>query len=399
MASDTPFDPPRNAPLNAPFDTGETDRLLTTTRAVRRRLDLERPVPASLVLDCIDLAEQAPTGGNQTSRRWLVVRDPDTKKALADLYREVGGDWIDDAYQQVAGTGHRNEKALRSADHLARNLEHVPAIVLVTIYGEHDGSGRPGLFDSVIQAAWSFCLALRSRGLGSAWTTLHLGAADRVADLLGIPDGVSQIVLLPVAWTIGDDFSPAERRPARDITWFDRWGHTVERPTDQAPVHVDGAGVTVEIDIAAPPSAVWPFVSDIELPARFSDEFQGAEWISDEPGVGATFLGHNRNERMGDWEVTCHVVDYEEHRVFAWNSVDPEQAAARWRFELIPLAGATRLRFDMVLGPGPSGLTALIDAMPDKEAKIITNRQLAQTANMRRCIEGIRSLVEKGNHQ
>ena len=97
---------------------------------------------------------------------------------------------------------------------------------------------------------------------------------------------------------------------------------------------------------------------------------------------------------MGDWTVTCHVVGYEQERVFAWNSVDPDRPAAQWRFELIPLAGATRLRFEMVLGPGPSGLTALIDTMPDKETKIITNRQLGQTANMRRCVEGIRDLVD-----
>ncbi len=390
--------PSIGTPHDPPFDTSETDRLLSTTRAVRRRLDLERPVPPDVLLDCIDLAEQAPTGGNQTSRRWLVVRDPETKQALADLYREAGGRWMSDAYDAVAGTGHHNEKTLRSADHLARNLEHVPAIVLVTIHGVHDGSGRPGLFDSVIQAAWSFCLALRSRGLGSAWTTMHLNAADRVADLLDIPEGVSQIVLLPVAWTTGGDFSPAVRRPAADITWFDRWGHTIQRPTGEAPVHADGAGVTVEVDVDAPPEAIWPFISDIDLPARFSDEFRGAEWTSPEPGVGATFLGRNRNERMGDWEVVCHIVDHQQDRVFAWNSADPVDAAAQWRFELVPLAGATRLRFSMVLGPGPSGLTSLIEAIPDKEQKIMANRQAGQKANMLRCVEGIRDLVEKGTN-
>ena len=390
--------PSIGTPHDPPFDTSETDRLLSTTRAVRRRLDLERPVPPDVLLDCIDLAEQAPTGGNQTSRRWLVVRDPETKQALADLYREAGGRWMSDAYDAVAGTGHHNEKTLRSADHLARNLEHVPAIVLVTIHGVHDGSGRPGLFDSVIQAAWSFCLALRSRGLGSAWTTMHLNAADRVADLLDIPEGVSQIVLLPVAWTTGGDFSPAVRRPAADITWFDRWGHTIQRPTGEAPVHADGAGVTLEVDVDAPPEAIWPFISDIDLPARFSDEFRGAEWTSPEPGVGATFLGRNRNERMGDWEVVCHIVDHQQDRVFAWNSADPVDAAAQWRFELVPLAGATRLRFSMVLGPGPSGLTSLIEAIPDKEQKIMANRQAGQKANMLRCVEGIRDLVEKGTN-
>ena len=376
------------------FPIGETDRLLSTTRSVRRRLDLEREVPEELLLDCIDLAEQAPTGGNQTSRRWLVIRDPDTKAALADLYREAGGDWIVENAERIAGTGHRNERTLDSGAHLARNLQHVPAIVLVTIYGEHDGSGRPGLFDSVIQAAWSFCLALRSRGLGSAWTTLHLGAADRVADLLDLPEGVTQIVLLPVAWTIGDDFRPAPRRPAREITWFDRWGRTTQRPAEGPVVHADGPGVTVEVDVKAPPTDVWPYISDIQLPARFSDEFQGAEWLSDTPEVGATFLGRNQNENLGDWEVTCHVAGYEENRVFAWNAGDAEDPSAQWRFELISLAGSTRLRFSMVLGPGPSGLTAVIDAMPDKEAKIIANRQKHQAANMRRTIEGIRDLVE-----
>ena len=376
------------------FPVGETDRLLSTTRSVRRRLDLEREVPEELLLDCIDLAEQAPTGGNQTSRRWLIIRDPDTKAALADLYREAGGDWIVENAERIAGTGHRNERTLDSGAHLARNLQHVPAIVLVTIYGEHDGSGRPGLFDSVIQAAWSFCLALRSRGLGSAWTTLHLGAADRVADLLDLPEGVTQIVLLPVAWTIGDDFRPAPRRPAREITWFDRWGRTTQRPAEGPVVHADGPGVTVEVDVKAPPTDVWPYISDIQLPARFSDEFQGAEWLSDTPEVGATFLGRNQNENLGDWEVTCHVAGYEENRVFAWNAGDAEDPSAQWRFELIPLAGSTRLRFSMVLGPGPSGLTAVIDAMPDKEAKIIANRQKHQAANMRRTIEGIRDLVE-----
>ena len=376
------------------FPIGETDRLLSTTRSVRRRLDLEREVPEELLLDCIDLAEQAPTGGNQTSRRWLVIRDPDTKAALADLYREAGGDWIVENAERIAGTGHRNERTLDSGAHLARNLQHVPAIVLVSIYGEHDGSGRPGLFDSVIQAAWSFCLALRSRGLGSAWTTLHLGAADRVADLLDLPEGVTQIVLLPVAWTIGDDFRPAPRRPAREITWFDRWGRTTQRPAEGPVVHADGPGVTVEVDVKAPPTDVWPYISDIQLPARFSDEFQGAEWLSDTPEVGATFLGRNQNENLGDWEVTCHVAGYEENRVFAWNAGDAEDPSAQWRFELIPLAGSTRLRFSMVLGPGPSGLTAVIDAMPDKEAKIIANRQKHQAANMRRTIEGIRDLVE-----
>ncbi len=109
-------------------------------------------------------------------------------------------------------------------------MERLPALVIPTIWGEHDGSGRPGLFDSVIQSAWSFCLALRARGLGTAWTTIILGKRQELVEILGIPDGVTPIVLLPVAWTIGTDFKPAARRPASQITWFDHWGHTNAKP-------------------------------------------------------------------------------------------------------------------------------------------------------------------------
>ncbi|MBT3247154.1 MAG: SRPBCC family protein [Actinobacteria bacterium] len=156
----------------------------------------------------------------------------------------------------------------------------------------------------------------------------------------------------------------------------------------------DGAGVTVEVDIAAKSADIWPMVSDINLPARFSDEFQGAEWLDDEPAVGARFTGRNKRDDLGEWEITCTLVAYEPERVFAWNPGDPENPAAQWRFEVTPLLGGTRLRFSMVLGPGPSGLTAAIEAMPDKEAAIIASRQKGQAANMRRTIEGIRDLAE-----
>ena len=376
------------------FPVEDTDRLLSTTRSVRRRLNLKRPVPEEILLDCIDLAEQAPTGGNQASRRWIVIRDPETKGRIADLYREVGGAFLKDAATRLAGTGHHNEHTMVSSAYLAKHLHEVPALVLVAIYGEHDESGRPGLFDSVIQAAWSFCLALRSRGLGSAWTTLHLGAADRVGELLGIPTGVTQVVLLPVAYTVGDEFSPAPRRPAREITWFERWGRTTVHPAEGPPIHSDGPGVTVEVDVKAPAGDIWPHLVDINLPARFSDEFQGAEWIDNGPALGARFQGRNQRDDVGEWQVVCHVVAYEEGRVFAWNAGDVENPAAQWRFELEPLAGTTRLRFAMILGPGPSGLTTAIESMPDMEARIIARRQDEQTANMFRTVEGIRDLVE-----
>ena len=205
------------------FDLAQTDALLGTTRAVRRRLDLDREVPDEIILRCIELAEQAPTGGNQQSRRWIVVRDPETRRELAEVYRSAGGDQLIEVADRLAGTGHANEQMMASAAHLARNLERVPVLVIPTILGVHDGSGRPGLFDSVIQAAWSFCLALRARGLGTAWTTIHLQRAEIAAEILGIPPDVTQIALFPVAWTIGTDFHPGPRRPTEEFVNLDRW--------------------------------------------------------------------------------------------------------------------------------------------------------------------------------
>ena len=169
------------------IDTASVDAALSTTRAVRLRLDLERDVDHQTILDCIDIAEQAPSGGNQGSRRWLVIRESALKAKLAELYMATAGNWMAESRDKLAGTGHHNEKVMASAAHLAEHLAEVPVIVIPTIIGRHDGSGRPGLFDSVIQSAWSFSVALRARGLGTAWTTAILGAEDEIAELLGIP--------------------------------------------------------------------------------------------------------------------------------------------------------------------------------------------------------------------
>jgi len=372
------------------------DHVLRTTRSVRRRLDLSRPVPDDIIFECIDAAEQAPTGGNQSTRRWILIRDPDMKLALADIYRRAGGDWAIQQAEALAGTGRRNEKVMASAAHLATNLQVVPAIVIATIWGEHDGSGRPGLFDSVIQSAWSFCLALRARGLGTAWTTMHLNAVDEVNELLGVPDGVTQVVLLPVAYTVGTEFHEAARTPARQITWVDRWGFTREGRTDRPVAMSDGPGVTVEIEIDSRADAVWDLVSDINLPGRFSNEFVGAEWL-DEPGPGAKFAGHNRNEDIGEWTTTSLVTEWIPGRAFGWSVNDIDNPTARWRFELMQQAGSTRLRFSMVLGPGPSYLTMFIKENPDRESAIIGARQGQQRKNMSRTIEGIKALAESAS--
>ena len=168
------------------IDVSSVDEALTTTRAVRRRLDLERPVEHQILLDCIDVAEQAPSGGNQGSRRWIIVTDQAVKDRLAEIYMDSAGRWMIESSNKIAGTGHPQERVVASAAHLAEHLAEVPAIVIPTIIGVHDGSGRPGLFDSVIQAVWSFSVALRARGLGSAWTTAILSRQDDIADLLSV---------------------------------------------------------------------------------------------------------------------------------------------------------------------------------------------------------------------
>ena len=381
------------------FDLEQTDALLNTTRAVRKRLDFERHVPDELILRCIELAEQAPSGGDISSRRWLVVRDQEIKKQLADLYRAAGGSSIIETAEQRSGSDHPKQKVLESAAHLAANLDRVPALVLATVWGVHDGSGKPGLFDSVIQAAWSFCLALRSRGLGSTWTTMHLGKSKEIAELLGIPEGVSQVVLLPVAWTIGTDFKPATRRPVSEVVWFDRWGYTKEQSGEVNSLIAAGPGVTVEIDIAAPPERVWEFISDINISARFSKEFQGADWIdSDGPKEGALFQGRNRRTDVNrEWETRSWVVECDAPNVFAWNVNDRDEPSAKWRFELEKIPGGTRLRQRFILGQRLSATGTAMVENPEQAEQILASRQEQHRGNMMLNLRGIKELAEQGS--
>jgi nitroreductase len=375
-------------------DVAQFDEVLATTRAVRRRLDLERPVDNQLLLDCIDLAEQAPTGGNLGSRRWIIVREQRVKDQLGELYRETALPFMSTAAERLQGTGHPSEKVMASAAYLAEHLAEVPAIVIPTIIGKHDGGGRPGLFDSVIQAAWSFCLALRARGLGTTWVTAALQDTARVKETLGIPEHMTEIVLLPVAYTKGTDFKRAPRHPARAITYFDRFGTTTERGPGDELRFGDGPGAVAEIDIAAPPATVWALISDINLPASFSEEFTGAEWASDDRGVGAMFHGHNQHAAIGEWTIPCFVDTCDEPRSFGWRTSDPDNPGARWRFDLEAREGGTRLRFVYAMGPGPSGTTMAITNHPGKETRVLRRRLGEVYANMQRTVEGVKQLAE-----
>ena len=379
------------------FDLNQTDRLLTTTRAVRKRLDLEREVSDDVIFTCIDLAEQAPTGGNDASRRWLVIRDQDLKNQLGELYAEVGTLFVN-ARGRLDGTGYPKEQVVSSSAYLVENFAKVPVLVMCAIWGIHDNSGRPGLFDSAIPSAWSFNLALRSRGLGTAYATMLNDKTDEVSELLGIPKGVTTLVCFPVAHTIGHDFSPAPRRPAAQITYFDQWGFTRELASADGSARIqDGPGVVAEIDTDARPRQVWEVISDINMPAKFSDEFAGAEWLSDdEIAAGAIFRGRSATSDGREWETNCIVTEWVERETFEWRTTDPENPGAIWRFDLAEQGTGSRLRFSMVIGKENNSTAPRAMADPSLENQILFERRLIHKANMQRVLEGVKALVDPG---
>jgi nitroreductase len=205
-------------------DIESVDQVLSTTRAVRRRLDLTRPVEREVILDCLRLAMQAPTASNEQNWRWVVITDADKRAAIADIYRQVGADYLKNAAGSAADP--QNRRVYESAYALTEILAQVPVFVIPCIERRFDGSTlvvAASAWASIIPAGWSFMLALRSRGLGSVWTTLHLSREREVAELLGIPDTVTQAALFPVAYTIGTDFKPASRPPPETVTSWNTW--------------------------------------------------------------------------------------------------------------------------------------------------------------------------------
>ena len=208
----------------------DADRLLTTTRSVRKRLDYSRPVPASLIQECIDIALQAPTGSNQQGWSFMVVTDAAKKKALADLYRKGF-----ELYAQMPRPEREAEdlrtkqmpRVIDSAVYLAQTMEQAPAFLIPCIEGRFEDQpqfAQASMYGSILPAVWSFMLAARARGLGSAWTTIHLMFEAEAAGILGIPKTVTQTALLPVAYFKGEDFKPAKRIPSSEITHWNAWG-------------------------------------------------------------------------------------------------------------------------------------------------------------------------------
>jgi nitroreductase len=212
------------------FDLDQTDLLLTTTKQVRKRLDLDRPVPHEELLECIDIASHAPMGGNLERNRWMIIDDADTKAKISEYFGAVGRPYLQ-ANTEVR-SDNRSTKVIDSAMFLVEHLHEVPALVLsMRLDRVPDGSSTgayAGYYGSVLPGVWSFQLAARSRGIGSAWTTFHLEHEAEVAELLGIPSSVTQVCLLAVGYYTGDSFTPAPRRPAGEVTYLNRWKAPVE---------------------------------------------------------------------------------------------------------------------------------------------------------------------------
>jgi nitroreductase len=207
------------------------DEVLTTTRAVRKRLDLARPVEREVILECLEIALQAPTGSFSQGWSWMFVTDPDKKRAIADYY---GANF--DAYRERSRLAafpdgdlraERRDAIRSSSDYLRDHFHEVPVLLIPLLEGRLDGLpvfGAASSWGSLLPAVWSFMLALRERGLGSAWTTLHLPNEREVAELLGIPyDRYTQAGLFPIAYTIGTDFKPAPRLDVDELVHWDTW--------------------------------------------------------------------------------------------------------------------------------------------------------------------------------
>jgi nitroreductase len=212
------------------MDLATVDKLLTTTRSVRKRLDYSRPVPLDLIQECIEIAVQAPTGSNQQGWSFVVVTDAGKKKRLADFYRK--GVEIYAAMPQPERPADdlrtkQRANVLSSAVHLLQTMEQAPLFVVPCIEGRSENASQfaqASMYGSILPAVWSFMLAARARGIGAAWTTIHLLYEKEAAEVLGIPDNVTQAALLPVAYFTGHDFKPAKRIPSRAFTYFDTWG-------------------------------------------------------------------------------------------------------------------------------------------------------------------------------
>ncbi len=207
------------------------DELLSTTRAVRKRLDFDRPVPRELVMECVDLAFQAPTGSNRQGWHFMIVGDPAKKKALADLYGKHFDPYVNApgaTYAQGDTRAERTAAVKSSATYLRENFHRAPWLVIPIAEGRLPEQTptfmQASWWGSILPAFWSFMLAARARGLGTAWTTLHLPSEREAAEILGIPfDRYTQGGMTPLAYTLGTDFKPGPRLDSASLVHWDTW--------------------------------------------------------------------------------------------------------------------------------------------------------------------------------
>jgi nitroreductase len=209
----------------------DADQLLSTTRAVRKRLDLTRPVPRSVIDECLALAVQAPSGSNRQAWQFVFVDDADKKQALADIYGEVFDEYskapASAAYESGDVRAERRDAVTESAVYLRQHFHEVPVLMLAYQEGRLDGESaarQPGYWGSILPAVWSFMLALRARGLGSAWTTMTCRREADVAAIVGVDHtSYTHAGMFPIAYTIGTDFKPASRLDLSTVTHWNTW--------------------------------------------------------------------------------------------------------------------------------------------------------------------------------
>src|SRR5262245_4763935 len=209
------------------MDLATVDKLLTTTRSVRSRLDLTRPVDPAVIEECLEIAVQAPQGSNNCRYHFIVVTDPGKRRVLADLYRQAFEQFYPADRLEARRQTVPREVASWSA--LAKHFQDVPMLIIPCVEGRPEGlkpERLTGMYSNILPMAWSLMLALRARGVGAAWTTIALTYEKEVITLLGLPENLTAAAVLPVAYFKGDDFKPAKRVPARERTHWNAWGNS-----------------------------------------------------------------------------------------------------------------------------------------------------------------------------
>jgi nitroreductase len=207
------------------------DELLTTTRTVRKRLDLDRPVPIELVRECLEIALQAPSGSNRQGWQWLLITDPATRHKIGDYYKASVARYLESGrsaknlFQDDPARAEIQQRIGDSVAHLGEHMGDVPVLLIpcLEVADGLPGGNQAGLWASLLPAVWSYMLAARARGLGTAWTTLHLVHEQEVAELLRLPPTVRQAALIPTAYYTGDTFHPAPRQPLDSVLHMNSW--------------------------------------------------------------------------------------------------------------------------------------------------------------------------------